>query len=535
MRKIVIPAFLSVSLAASPILADFNGPPLGRIANPQSGNYTTNSSTNDCQTFIPVTTGASNDTVTLVSAATAGKNCIQIIQKFDAGAGTVTIYDGTNNRAYLFTQNDYAAFYSDGSAWQHYDHKIAPVTFIFNAGGVNTLGAIVGGSSYTNGTYNGVALTGEGCTTAPTANITVSGAAVSAVVLATAGAGCAPTPANTASGLTTANTNIGGTGSGFSVAIASIAATFTQPPLAANDNAKIIGAGSGAGSGGTAITSAAHTGGGNGASGEFGCGSWPASQFGPSSSVTIPAGGLGGASVTNVGATAGNGGSSPANGTSTPTTLGAWLQVVSTNGNVPAGSGTGTTGGGAGQGSATAAGGGTSLVQSNNCGVEGTGASSSATAASVQQRGGSTGAGGVGGSASSGHVSETPAPGTVGSIVSATQTTGGLAGTSGTPQGGDGASIAGWVASQGCVVGSNFGGGACVSGSTPVVVSTYASQDGGAGGGGGYTELAGAAGAGGNGGCPGGGGGGGAAADATFATGAGGRGCQGEIRVGVSF
>ena len=79
--------------------------------------------------------------------------------------------------------------------------------------GVATIGSITGGSAYTNGTYTAVALTsthGSGVQ----ATITVSGGAVTGVVITAAGTGVL-----VGDTLTCANTSIGGTGSGWSVPV----------------------------------------------------------------------------------------------------------------------------------------------------------------------------------------------------------------------------------------------------------------------------------------------------------------------------
>jgi hypothetical protein len=90
--------------------------------------------------------------------------------------------------------------------------------------GAATLGTITGGSSYTNGTYNNVQMTyvsGATATTYPTANIVVSGGAVTSITLLTAGTGF------TATGtvLSANASSIGGTGSGFSVPVATLTST----------------------------------------------------------------------------------------------------------------------------------------------------------------------------------------------------------------------------------------------------------------------------------------------------------------------
>lgn len=73
------------------------------------------------------------------------------------------------------------------------------------------------GSVYVNSTYNGVPLTGGTYTVAPTANITVAGAVVTAVVIVTRGLG--GTVGDVLSALAA---NIGGTGSGFAYTVSSI-------------------------------------------------------------------------------------------------------------------------------------------------------------------------------------------------------------------------------------------------------------------------------------------------------------------------
>ncbi len=83
-----------------------------------------------------------------------------------------------------------------------------------------TLGTITGGSGYTDGTYNNVTLTyvsGKDPSPTPTADITVSGGAVTAVTLVSGGSGV-----DTTTVLSANPSSIGGTGSGFSVPVASV-------------------------------------------------------------------------------------------------------------------------------------------------------------------------------------------------------------------------------------------------------------------------------------------------------------------------
>ncbi len=81
---------------------------------------------------------------------------------------------------------------------------------------INSVGAIVGGSGYVNGTYFDVPLTG-GSGSAATATITVSGNAVTAVAISNPGCFYVANDS-----LTCANTYLGGTGSGFTVAVSAV-------------------------------------------------------------------------------------------------------------------------------------------------------------------------------------------------------------------------------------------------------------------------------------------------------------------------
>jgi hypothetical protein len=81
-------------------------------------------------------------------------------------------------------------------------------------GRILTLNTLVGGSGYTNGTYNARALTG-GTGTGATANIVVSGGAVTTVTIVSGGSGY-----DVGEILSAATANIGGTGSGFSIRVA---------------------------------------------------------------------------------------------------------------------------------------------------------------------------------------------------------------------------------------------------------------------------------------------------------------------------
>jgi hypothetical protein len=87
-----------------------------------------------------------------------------------------------------------------------------------------TLNTLVGGTSYVNGTYTAVPLTG-GSGTGAKATIVVSGGAVTSVTITTIGNDYVV--GNT---LSASNTNLGGAGSGFSIKVATIT-TFTANDL----------------------------------------------------------------------------------------------------------------------------------------------------------------------------------------------------------------------------------------------------------------------------------------------------------------
>ena len=87
---------------------------------------------------------------------------------------------------------------------------------LISSSGIKTLGAITGGSLYTNGTYTNVALTSAVGVNAR-ATIVVSGGAVTSVTITTVGSGYI-----VGGSLSATAASIGGTGSGFSVPVSAI-------------------------------------------------------------------------------------------------------------------------------------------------------------------------------------------------------------------------------------------------------------------------------------------------------------------------
>ena len=86
---------------------------------------------------------------------------------------------------------------------------------------IDALGAITGGSAYTNGTYTNVPLTGGTGTGAVASSVTVSVGAVTSVTIAANGTGINYAYGDT---LSASNANLGGSGSGFSVPVALLSA-----------------------------------------------------------------------------------------------------------------------------------------------------------------------------------------------------------------------------------------------------------------------------------------------------------------------
>lgn len=121
----------------------------------------------------------------------------------------VTIALGTTPiQSYNFSVTDASAVTSS---------KISITADAKATGVLVAVGAVTGGSSYTNGTYTNVPLTGGSGTGAVASSITVTTGAVSAITIASTGTGTGYAYGDT---LSASAASIGGTGSGFSVPVA---------------------------------------------------------------------------------------------------------------------------------------------------------------------------------------------------------------------------------------------------------------------------------------------------------------------------
>jgi hypothetical protein len=122
--------------------------------------------------------------------------------------------------------------------WSSYNIKYYVLQLLFGGtgnmrrqvGSINVLGAITGGSSYVNGFYENVPLTG-GAGAGARANITVAGGAVTIVELTELGSGYAA-----ANSLSASNANLGGAGSGFAVAVTSVFSVAASESWSAPDS-----------------------------------------------------------------------------------------------------------------------------------------------------------------------------------------------------------------------------------------------------------------------------------------------------------
>jgi hypothetical protein len=136
--------------------------------------------------------------------------------KFPNGSTQTVAYSSTETTIALGTTPIQSYNFSVTDASVTTASKIIITPEAKSAGVLIAVGAITGGSSYTNGTYTNVPLTG-GTGTGATATIVVSTGAVSSVTIASTGTGSGYAYGDT---LSASAANIGGTGSGFSVPVA---------------------------------------------------------------------------------------------------------------------------------------------------------------------------------------------------------------------------------------------------------------------------------------------------------------------------
>ena len=136
--------------------------------------------------------------------------------------GSNNTISGYNAMSLITTANNSVAIGSNALQYNTTASNLVAVGYaslLNNTTNVASIGAITGGSSYTNGTYTAVATTpssGATFSTYPTVTVTVSGGTVTAVTLVTAGVGAS---VSTATSLTVAAALIGGTGTAFSFVV----------------------------------------------------------------------------------------------------------------------------------------------------------------------------------------------------------------------------------------------------------------------------------------------------------------------------
>ena len=145
-----------------------------------------------------------------------------------------------------------------------------PTGVLFSGGPLATLGTIVGGSGYTNGTYRNVPVIGGSGTGAVFDTIVVSGGAVTVATLINGGASIGPQGAvgYEAYDLLTASSSIIGPGTGFVVLVATLGTYDWMPPTTLGVF-QMDACGGGGGGGAGQATSGAGGGGAGGGCGVF--------------------------------------------------------------------------------------------------------------------------------------------------------------------------------------------------------------------------------------------------------------------------
>jgi len=172
-----------------------------------------------------ITASISGSTLTVTAVTSGTIYPGQTIQGTSVTANTVVTALGSGNvlsQSIATAGTGYAVNDTVTILGGVYGNSPATYTVTGITSGVQTLGTITPGSSYTDGTYTGVQLTyvsGATATTYPTANIVISGGAITSVTLASPGKGFT----NTGTILSATAASIGGTGSGFSIPVTALA------------------------------------------------------------------------------------------------------------------------------------------------------------------------------------------------------------------------------------------------------------------------------------------------------------------------
>lgn len=147
---------------------------------------------------------------------------ISRVEKNKVASHRASTYDEPTREFPIYTQfSTWLQFYPENIQIAQLIYLKQPTPSVWGyklAGAINTLTALVGGSSYTNGTYENVPLTG-GNGTGALATIVVTGGAVTSVTVNTRNQGKLYQVGDQ---LSASASNIGGTGSGFSIDISSI-------------------------------------------------------------------------------------------------------------------------------------------------------------------------------------------------------------------------------------------------------------------------------------------------------------------------